>query len=99
MAMIENNDVPIMNAARRRAQIIQQVMEDGRVSVSDLVKRYNITEASIRRDLILLEADHRLKRIHGGAVSVPGNLRTDTFVEKAKLHIRPRKVSGRLLSK
>jgi len=95
MAMIENNDVPIMNAARRRAQIIQQVMEDGRVSVSDLVKRYNITEASIRRDLILLEADHRLKRIHGGAVSVPGNLRTDTFVEKAKLHIQAKESIGK----
>lgn len=95
MAIMENEDLPSMHAAERRAQIIQQVMEDGRVLVSDLVKRYNITETSIRRDLMLLEADHRLKRIHGGAVSVPGNFRTDTFVEKAKLHIRAKESIGK----
>jgi DeoR/GlpR family transcriptional regulator of sugar metabolism len=95
MATMENYDIPDMRAAERRAQIIEWVMEDGKVLVSDLVKRYNITEASIRRDLILLEADHRLKRIHGGAISVPGNLRADTFVEKARLHIKAKESIGK----
>jgi DeoR/GlpR family transcriptional regulator of sugar metabolism len=94
MATMENNDVSNLHAGERRARIIQQVVQDGRVLVSDLVKRYKITEASIRRDLILLEADHRLKRVHGGAVSVPGNFRTDTFVEKAKLHIEAKESIG-----
>jgi len=84
-----------LNAAQRRAQIAQLVAENGRVSVTDLVKTYNVTETSIRRDLTLLEADNRLRRIHGGAVSLPGNFRTDTFVEKAKLHIRAKESIGR----
>ena len=92
---MDGNGIEELNAAQRRSQIAQLVTESGKVFVADLVKRYNITETSIRRDLILLEADHRLKRIHGGAVSVPGNFRTDTFVEKAKLHIKGKEWIGK----
>lgn len=84
-----------INAAERRSQIAQLVRENGKVYVSDLVKRYDVTETSIRRDLILLEADNRLKRIHGGAVSIPGNFRTDTFIEKAKLQIKAKESIGK----
>lgn len=89
------NDDQDLSAAQRRSQILQLVTENGRVSVADLVERYRVTETSIRRDLILLEADHRLRRIHGGAVSVPGNFRTDTFVEKAKLRIASKESIGK----
>lgn len=95
MVIVHHRDVSPVHAAERRAQIIQQVMQEGRVLVSDLVGRYHITEASVRRDLMLLEADHRLKRVHGGAISVPGNSRTDTFVEKAKVHIQAKESIGR----
>ncbi len=95
MATMEHSEIAGRHAAERRAQIVQQVVADGRVLVSDLVKRYNITETSIRRDLMLLEASHRLRRIRGGAVSVPGNLRTETFVEKAKLHIEAKESIGK----
>ncbi len=96
MAIIEHSEIPTRHAGERRAQIAQQVSADGKVLVSDLVKRYNITETSIRRDLMLLEANHRLKRVRGGAVSVPGNLRTDTFVEQAKLHIKAKESIGKV---
>lgn len=92
---MKKNDIPDINAAERRSQIAQLVIENGKVFVSDLVKRYNITETSIRRDLLLLEADNRLKRIHGGAISVPGNFRTDTFVEKEKLHMKAKECIGK----
>lgn len=87
-------DIQNLNAAERRSQIAQLVMENGRVFVSDLARKYDVTETSIRRDLILLEAESRLKRVHGGAISVPGNFRTDTFVEKAKLHIKAKEDIG-----
>jgi DeoR/GlpR family transcriptional regulator of sugar metabolism len=88
----ENQEV---NAAERRSQIAQLVIENGKVFVTDLVKRYKVTETSIRRDLISLEAENRIKRIHGGAVSIPGNFRTDTFVEKEKLHIKAKESIGK----
>ena len=85
-----------LNAAERRSQIAQMVREQGKVFVSDLVKRYDLTETSIRRDLILLEKEYRLKRVHGGAVSIPGNFRTDTFSEKEKLQVREKGSIGKV---
>lgn len=94
MAMMDDSGISSKHAAERRAQIVQQVMADGKVLVIDLVKRYNVTQTSVRRDLMLLEADHRLKRVRGGAVSLPGNFRTDTFAQKSKLHIAAKECIG-----
>ncbi len=75
-----------LSALERRSLIAQMVMENGAVYLSDLVQQFQITETSIRRDLSLLEEAGRLKRIHGGAVTVSGNVRSDSFSEKMQLH-------------
>lgn len=92
---MENDSMQELNAAERRSQIAQMVRERGKVFVADLVKMYDLTETSIRRDLVLLEQERRLKRIHGGAVSIPGNLRIDTFAEKEQIQIRAKDRIGR----
>jgi DeoR/GlpR family transcriptional regulator of sugar metabolism len=96
---MENDSNRDLNAVERRSEIAQMVREQRKVFVSDLVKKYDLTETSIRRDLILLEREHRLKRIHGGAVSIPGNFRTDTFAEKEKLQIKAKGSIGRVAAK
>ena len=83
------------SAAERRSQIAQMVLEKGKVLVSDLVAQFKVTETSIRRDLTLLEASHRLKRIHGGAIPIPGSSRTDSFAEKIQLHIKAKERIGK----
>jgi len=83
------------SAAERRSQIAQMVLERGRVLVTDLVAQFNVTETSIRRDLTLLEQSHRLKRIHGGAIPIPGSSRTDSFAEKMDLHIKAKERIGK----
>ncbi len=85
-----------LSAAERRSQIAQMVLENGRVLVADLVKQFDVTETSIRRDLTLLEEASRLKRIHGGAIPIPGNSRTDSFAEKMELHIQAKERIGKL---
>jgi DeoR/GlpR family transcriptional regulator of sugar metabolism len=85
-----------LSAAERRSQIAQMVLERGKVMVVDLVDQFKITETSIRRDLTLLEISGRLKRIHGGAVSLSGNSRTDSFSEKMQLHIKAKQRIGRV---
>lgn len=87
-----------LNSTERRSQIAQMVRENGKVWVSDLAKKYGVTETSVRRDLMLLEQEQRLKRVHGGAVIIPGNYRIDTFAEKEKLHIRDKKEIGEVAS-
>jgi DeoR family transcriptional regulator, aga operon transcriptional repressor len=85
-----------ISAAERRSKIGQMVLEDGKVQVASLVDQFQVTETSIRRDLTLLEASGRLKRVHGGAIPIPGSSRTDSFAEKKELHIKAKERIGKL---
>jgi DeoR/GlpR family transcriptional regulator of sugar metabolism len=74
-------------SAHRRREEIAGLVEDGqRVSVADLTARFGVTDASIRRDLILLEGAGRLRRIHGGAVSHAARLAAGAYTTKLRLH-------------
>ena len=83
-----------LSAVERRSLIAQIVQETGKVQLVDLVDQFGITETSIRRDLTLLEASGRLKRVHGGAISLPGNSRSDSYSEKMQLHIKAKQHIG-----
>lgn len=59
------------SVADQRAQIIlQELLRAGSVSVEELSARFNVSVATVRRDLIELEQQGRLRRMHGGAVPV-----------------------------
>jgi DeoR/GlpR family transcriptional regulator of sugar metabolism len=96
---MENDSNRQLSAEERRSEIAKMVREQGKVFVSDLVKEYDLTDTSIRRDLILLENENQLKRIRGGAVPIPGNFRTDTFAEKEKLQVREKSSIGKIAAK
>jgi len=85
-----------LSAAERRSLIAQAVLENGKVIVAELVAQFQVTETSIRRDLTLLEASGRLKRVHGGAIPIPGSTRTDSFSEKEQMHIKAKERIGRM---
>ena len=57
-------------ARERREHIARIVEEHGRARVSDLVTRFGVSAVTIRKDLIGLEAEHRLVRTHGGALAI-----------------------------
>jgi DeoR/GlpR family transcriptional regulator of sugar metabolism len=79
-------DVTGLPAHERREQIARLVDDDQRVSVAELTVRFGVTDASIRRDLILLEGAGRLRRIHGGAVSMAAKLAAGAYATKLRLH-------------
>ncbi len=58
-----------ISAEERREEIIKLIQSKGKVRVSELSRRYGITEVSVRSDLELLAADGYLSRVHGGAVA------------------------------
>jgi DeoR family transcriptional regulator of aga operon len=84
-----------MSAAERRSQIAQMAQEQGRLYVADLATLFGITETSIRRDLTILEQSGRLKRVHGGAIPMPGTSRTDSFSEKINLRVHAKTRIGK----
>ena len=52
----------------RYEKILYKVQEEGRVTVKDLAKEFNVTEDCIRKDLRELENRELLKRVYGGAI-------------------------------
>lgn len=80
-----------MLAAERYDRIVEMVNESGSMRVSELSDRCRVTEETIRRDLDRLEQAGRLKRSHGGAVSIkddqpeiPYRVRETTHAEEKK---------------
>lgn len=59
-----------MLVAERYEKIVQIVDERGSIRVSELSDICGVTEETIRRDLDRLENSGKLKRSHGGAVSI-----------------------------
>lgn len=55
-----------------RKQRIGTLLETfGSVSVERLAQEFDVSNELIRRDLVAMERDGRLRRVHGGAVSLP----------------------------
>jgi hypothetical protein len=59
-----------MRATKRWGQIVSLVEDRGFISVKELSKLCNVSEVTIRRDLQRLDEEKRLRRTHGGAVSL-----------------------------
>jgi DeoR/GlpR family transcriptional regulator of sugar metabolism len=59
-----------MFARERQQQIYRLIEEHGRVLVTELADRFAVSEQTIRKDLVVLEAEGRAVRTHGGAIAV-----------------------------
>ena len=57
-----------MLAIERKNEILAILQKEQRVLVSELSKRYDVTDETIRRDLEKLEIEGFVKRTYGGAV-------------------------------
>jgi DeoR/GlpR family transcriptional regulator of sugar metabolism len=55
---------------RRHAEILQCLAKDGSASIAALSRQLSASAATVRRDLIWLEGEGVLTRVHGGAVLV-----------------------------
>lgn len=63
-----------MFAQNRQNRIIEKLQKNGAVTTQDLIKEFNVSVETIRRDLLYLEQQGMLKRVHGGAVE-NGNMK------------------------
>jgi DeoR/GlpR family transcriptional regulator of sugar metabolism len=79
-----------MLAAERYEKIVQLINERGSMRVSELSEQCQVTEETIRRDLDKLEQTGRLRRSHGGAVSVK-ELQEIPYEEREIAHMAEKK--------
>ncbi|HEV2796105.1 MAG TPA: DeoR/GlpR family DNA-binding transcription regulator [Nocardioides sp.] len=58
-----------MLAAQRRARILSELSRDGTVRVTDLVELLDVSDMTVRRDLVALHREGLLEKVHGGALA------------------------------
>ncbi len=68
--------------AERYEQILRMVDEKGSIRVSELSRQFGVTEETIRRDLDQLEKANKLRRSHGGAVSLKQEKTESPYFER-----------------
>ncbi|MBN8581097.1 MAG: DeoR/GlpR transcriptional regulator [Anaerolineae bacterium] len=53
----------------RQKQILSMLSKQGRLSVSEIVEQFSISEATARRDLETLASQGKAQRVHGGVIA------------------------------
>jgi DeoR family transcriptional regulator, fructose operon transcriptional repressor len=88
----EDTGVRTPYADQRKNHILDRLLSDGRVDATEVAESLGVTGETIRKDLIALERQGILRRVHGGAVPVqslafePGvETRTEFTTEKARI--------------
>ncbi|RSK51757.1 DeoR/GlpR family DNA-binding transcription regulator [Bacillus canaveralius] len=71
-----------MLTPERHRLILQLLKERNVVKIQEIVELTNTSESTIRRDLIQLEQEKFLKRVHGGAARLQGKLQEASMSEK-----------------
>jgi DeoR/GlpR family transcriptional regulator of sugar metabolism len=61
-----------MLARQRQERILEQVTLDGGARVSDLVELLQVSDMTIRRDIVALARKGLVARVHGGATAISG---------------------------
>lgn len=59
-----------MFANERQDRIVEMIKARGAVKVGELAHVFSVSNETVRRDLLVLEKQKRLQRVHGGAVAV-----------------------------
>ncbi|MFW0107621.1 DeoR/GlpR family DNA-binding transcription regulator [Rothia sp. P7181] len=80
-----------MFAEERRAEIAKLVATARRVNGAELARRYEVTMETVRRDLAALEAEGRLRRVHGGAVTVEQSTSVESSIASRQRENNPEK--------
>lgn len=82
-------------AEERRIKLLEYINRNSRADVAQLADQFEVTEATIRRDLLSMESDNLIYRTHGGAIkrAQPSLWETTTLQERS---IRQREEKERI---
>ena len=80
-----------MFAEERRAEIAKLVASARRVNGAELARCYEVTMETVRRDLAALEAEGKLRRVHGGAVTVEQSTSVESSITSRQSMNTPEK--------
>ena len=73
-----------MLAKERQNAMLEIVRRDGRATIADLARTFDVTTETVRRALSLHSKSEPIRRVHGGAVLLPP-VRHEYDLEERKL--------------
>lgn len=77
---------------RRRKEIMNRIDRENEVWVEKLVKEFEVSVETIRRDLRFLDSRGLVKRVYGGAVNIDKSIRILPYSVRLNLHL-PQKIA------
>ncbi|MBC8560111.1 fructose PTS transporter subunit IIA [Fumia xinanensis] len=80
-----------MFAEQRKSIILDMLKLKGSVSLTELTDLFEVSEATIRRDLTELEKRNQLQRTHGGAVSTNLSIFEAGYLEKEQEYLEEKR--------
>ena len=80
--IVHKGGIIILYGEERKAEILEQIKANSRVSVPELSHFFNVSESTIRRDLKELEEAKLIQRTHGGAIAVDSVNYEPSYLEK-----------------
>ena len=83
-------------AAERRAEIMSILERDGSVQVADLTKLLGTSKVTIRSDLDALDKAGKLRRTHGGAVSLSRRVTVSLQERRINVNVEAKRRIGSL---
>jgi len=96
VSALKSRNEQLTDVKLRRDKIIEMVREDGTVTVKALTHSFQLTEATIRTDLRVLQQEGIVQRYHGGATLVSGRLNSATLKLERRTHLNAKDAIGRL---
>lgn len=75
--------------------ILALLSEEGRIRVGRLAERLGVSEATVRRDLVAMQARGMLQRTHGGAMLLPPTALEVSFAESQTRALAEKRAIGR----
>jgi DeoR family fructose operon transcriptional repressor len=86
-------------SAERQHKILEMIDNDGIVYTKDLIRYFNTSRETIRRDLFELEAKSALKRVYGGAVKEQKETVLSPFEVRKQVNLAEKKdLAGKVCS-
>ena len=86
-------------AIERRDQILRFITQKGRITVDELIDKFKVSGATIRRDLEFLERQNLIQRTHGGAISRSRVIFEPNYSEQMERFLEEKRRIGKEASK
>lgn len=85
-----------MLSIERQGLILEAIAATGKVSISELVAKLDVSDMTVRRDLDELESKGLLRRVHGGAVDSRGRSYEPPLLTRGAANLKQKELIGKV---